>query len=189
MHPFERVREWFEAAVAAGIAEPDAMALATATPDAVPSVRFVLLKGIDERGIRFFTNYDSRKGRELAANPVVAAAIHWQPQHRQIRFEGAVERLSAEESDAYFASRARGSRLGAWASAQSTEIAGRDVLDARLADAEARFPDAVPRPDYWGGFRLVPTVIEFWQGRVDRLHDREQLRLLDGTWVSRRLSP
>jgi pyridoxamine 5'-phosphate oxidase len=178
-----------QAAVAAGIAEPDAMALATSTPDGTPSVRFVLLKGIDERGIQFFTNYESRKAAELAANPRAAAAVHWQPQHRQIRFEGAVERLTAAESDAYFASRARGSRLGAWASAQSTEIADRGVLDARLAAASERFPDDVPRPDYWGGFRLVPTVIEFWQGRPDRLHDREQLRLLDGVWVSRRLSP
>jgi pyridoxamine 5'-phosphate oxidase len=166
------------------------MALATSTPDGTPSVRFVLLKAVDERGVQFFTNYESRKGRELAANPRAALAILWkQPPQRQVRLEGRVARLTGEESDAYFATRARGSRLGAWASAQSTEIAGREVLDTRLADASERFPGDVPRPPYWGGFRLEPDVIEFWQGRPDRLHDREEWRRTDAGWTARRLSP
>jgi pyridoxamine 5'-phosphate oxidase len=187
--PLERFRQWYEQAVAAGVLEPEAMALATATPDGAPSVRFVLLKGIDERGVAFYTNYDSRKGRELTANPRAALAVLWKPLHHQVRLEGPVERLSEQESDAYFASRGRGSRLGAWASAQSTEIPDRATLDDALASADARYPDEVPRPPYWGGFRLSPTVVEFWTGRPDRLHDREEfLRDGDG-WRSRRLSP
>jgi pyridoxamine 5'-phosphate oxidase len=188
--PLALFRAWYEDAVAAGEFEPDAMALATSTPDGIPSVRFVLLKAIDERGVQFFTNYESRKGRELQENPRAALAVLWKQQpQRQVRLEGSVERLTAEESDAYFATRARGSRLGAWASAQSTEIADRDVLDTRLAEASERFPGDVPRPPYWGGFRLVPDVIELWQGRPDRLHDREQWRRTDAGWTARRLSP
>ena len=187
--PLALFSEWYEHAVAAGVLEPEAIALATSMPDGVPSVRFVLLKGIDERGVTFFTNYESRKGRELAANPRAALAVLWKPLHQQVRLEGIVERLSAEESDAYFATRGRGARLGAWASAQSTEIEGREVLDERLAAAEARFPDDVPRPGYWGGYLLRPDVIEFWTGRPDRLHDREEFRLQEGAWRARRLSP
>jgi pyridoxamine 5'-phosphate oxidase len=187
--PLERFREWYEQAVAAGVLEPEAMALATSTPAGAPSVRFVLLKGVDERGVAFYTNYESRKGRELAANPRAAIAVLWKPLHLQVRLEGTVERLPDEESDAYFASRGRGSRLGAWASAQSTEIADRSVLEARLADADARFPDDVPRPGYWGGYLLRPDVIEFWRGRANRLHDRDEFRREDGAWRSRRLSP
>jgi pyridoxamine 5'-phosphate oxidase len=187
--PLERLREWYEQAVAAGVLEPEAMALATSTPAGAPSVRFVLLKGIDERGVAFYTNYESRKARELAANPRAALAILWKPLQLQVRLEGLVERLPEEESDAYFASRGRGSRLGAWASAQSTEIPDRSVLDERLADAESRYPDEVPRPDYWGGYLLRPDVIEFWRGRPNRLHDREEFRREDGAWSSRRLSP
>ena len=188
--PLEQFRHWYEQAVAAGLPEPEAMALATATPEGAPSVRFVLLKGIDARGVEFFTNYESRKGRELAANPRGALAILWKPLQRQVRVEGPVERLSAEESDAYFATRARGSRLGAWASRQSTEIPGREHLEARLADAERRYPgDDVPRPDYWGGYLLRPDAIEFWEGRPNRLHDRELFTRAEGGWVSRRLSP
>ena len=187
--PLERLREWYEQAVAAGVLEPEAMALATSTPAGAPSVRFVLLKGIDERGVAFYTNYESRKARELAANPRGALAILWKPLQLQVRLEGLVERLPEEESDAYFASRGRGSRLGAWASAQSTEIPDRSVLDERLADAESRYPDEVPRPDYWGGYLLRPDVIEFWRGRPNRLHDREEFRREDGAWSSRRLSP
>jgi pyridoxamine 5'-phosphate oxidase len=187
--PLERVEEWFEEAVAAGLAEPEAMALATATPDGTPSVRIVLMKGIDARGVRFFTNYESRKGRELAANPRAAATLYWQPLARAVRVEGAVERLSDAESDEYFASRAAGSRLGAWASAQSTVIESRETLLARLAEAEARFGDDVPRPEYWGGFRLVASVVELWQGRSDRLHDRERWVLDGGSWRAERLSP
>src|ERR671917_1356516 len=188
--PLALVREWYEGAVAAGLPEADAMALATSSPDGVPSVRIVLLKGIDDRGIRFFTNYGSRKGRELDANPRAAVALYWQPLGRQVRMEGPVERLSPEESDAYFASRDRGSRLGAWASNQGTVIAGRETLDAALAAAAERYPGDVPRPDYWGGYRLVPDAIELWEGRPNRLHDRiHYLRGPDGSWRSERLSP
>jgi pyridoxamine 5'-phosphate oxidase len=189
LDPLGTFREWYEQAVAAGVVEPEAMALATATPDGAPSVRFVLLKGIDDRGVAFYTNYESRKGRELTANPRAALAVLWKPLHHQVRLEGPVERLTSEESDAYFASRSRGSRLGAWASMQSTEIPGREALDAALADAGARYPDDVPRPPYWGGFRLSPSVIEFWTGRPDRLHDREEFRREGDGWRSRRLSP
>jgi pyridoxamine 5'-phosphate oxidase len=188
--PLAQLRDWYEHAVATGLPEPEAMALATATPDGAPSVRFVLLKGIDDRGVEFYTNYESRKGRELAANPRAALAILWRPLQRQVRVEGAVERLSAEESDAYFSSRARLSRIGAWASRQSTEIPDRAYLESRVAELEARYPgDDVPRPDYWGGYVLRPQAIEFWEGRPNRLHDREVFtREVDG-WSSRRLSP
>ena len=189
--PLERIRAWFEEAEAAGLFEPDAMALATASPDGMPSVRIVLLKGIDSRGLRFFTNYGSRKGRELDANPRAAVTIHWATMHRAVRAEGPVERLTAEESDAYFASRGRESRLGAWASKQGTPIPDRSVLEAAFADADERYPgEQVPRPDYWGGYRLVPDAVELWQGRPNRLHDREHfLRSADGGWRSERLSP
>ena len=189
--PLARLRDWYEQAVAAGLAEADAMALATATPDGAPSVRYVLLKGIDERGVRFFTNYESRKGRELAANPRAAAALYWHPLYRQVRLEGAVEALPAAESDAYFASRARTSRLGAWASPQGRAIPDRAWLEARVAEAEARFPsDDVPRPPFWGGYRLVPDVVEFWRGRPGRLHDREQFtRDSVAGWRVERIAP
>jgi pyridoxamine 5'-phosphate oxidase len=187
--PLSEVRAWFDEAVAAGLAEPEAMALATATPDGAPSVRIVLMKGIDDRGIRFFTNYESRKGRELDANPRAAATLYWQPLARAVRLEGAVERLPGEESDAYFASRPLGSRLGAWASKQSTVISSREVLEGALSDAASRYADDVPRPGYWGGYRLVPSVVELWQGRADRLHDRERWVLDGGGWRSERLSP
>jgi pyridoxamine 5'-phosphate oxidase len=189
--PLEHVRRWYDEAVAAGLPEPNAMALATASPDAMPSVRIVLLKGIDDRGIQFFTNYGSRKGRELDANPRAAVTLYWQPLQRAVRMEGEVERLTEEESDAYFASRGRGSRLGAWASRQGTPIPGREELDRALEDAEARFPgEDVDRPEYWGGYRLVPSAVELWQGRPNRLHDRVHfLRAADGSWRSERLSP
>ena len=189
--PLEAVRRWYDEAVAAGLPEAEAMALATASPDGMPSVRIVLMKGIDDRGIRFFTNYESRKGRELAANPRAAATFFWQPLARAVRLEGAVVRLSGEESDAYFASRDRGSQLGAWASKQGRPIESRDVLEGALAEAAATFPDdEIPRPGYWGGYRLVPVAVELWQGRPNRLHDREHwLRSADGTWRSERLSP
>jgi pyridoxamine 5'-phosphate oxidase len=189
--PLEQVQAWYAAAVDAGLDEPNAMALATATPEGVPSLRFVLLKGIDERGVEFFTNYESRKGAELAANPRAAATLYWQPLHRQIRLEGPVDVLSAQESDAYFASRQPGSRLGAWASQQSRAIPDRGWLEARVEEAAARFADSdIPRPPYWGGYRLVPDAVEFWQGRDDRLHDRERFtRSPDGGWRSERLSP
>jgi pyridoxamine 5'-phosphate oxidase len=189
-HPLLRVRDWFEEAAASGIIEAERMALATATPDGRPSVRIVLLKGIDEDGIRFFTNYGSRKGRELDANPRAAATLYWQPLYRAARLEGAVERLPAAESDAYFASRPRGAQLGAWASRQGSPIGDRAELEARVAELDARFPDTVPRPDFWGGYRLRPDAVELWQGRPDRLHDREHFLLQpDGSWVAERLSP
>ena len=190
MNPLSLVREWFEEAAESGIIEAERMALATATPDGRPSVRIVLLKGIDEEGIRFFTNYDSRKGRELDANPLAAATLYWQPLYRAARLEGAVERLSAPESDAYFASRPRGAQVGAWASAQGSVLRSREELEQRVREIEARFPDTVPRPEFWGGYRLRPDAVELWQGRPDRLHDREHFLLQDdGTWRSERLSP
>jgi pyridoxamine 5'-phosphate oxidase len=185
--PLRRLAEWY--AEAADLDEPNAMALATATPDGVPSVRIVLLKGIDDRGVQFFTNYESRKGRELEENPRAAATLYWQPQHRAVRFEGAVERLTDEESDAYFASRPLGSRLGAWASRQGAALPSREALEAALHDAESRFGEDVPRPPYWGGYRIVPDAIELWQGRPSRLHDRTHwIREGDG-WREERLSP
>jgi pyridoxamine 5'-phosphate oxidase len=189
--PLAQLRDWYEHAVAAGLPEPEAMALATATPAGAPSVRFVLLKGVDKRGVEFYTNYESRKGRELAANPQAALAILWRPQQRQVRLEGTVERLTAEESDAYFATRARLSRIGAWASQQSTEIPDRHFLEARVAELEARYPgDDVPRPDHWGGYVLRPHTIEFWQGRPNRLHDRlRYTRTPAGAWAITRLAP
>ena len=188
--PLARVREWYDEAVAAGLPEPDAMALATASTEGLPSVRIVLLKGIEDRGIRFFTNYESCKGRELDANPRAAATLYWQPLHRQVRLEGSVQRLDPAESDAYFATRDRGSRLGAWASRQGRAITDRRQLDDALAAADERFPADIPRPDYWGGYRLVPDAIEFWEGRPNRLHERHHhLRQPDGTWRTERLSP
>ena len=190
MNPLALVREWFEAAAASGIIEAERMALATATPDGRPSVRIVLLKGIDDEGIQFFTNYGSRKGRELDANPRAATTLYWQPLYRAARLEGPVERLTAEESDAYFASRPRGAQVGAWASAQGTVLGDRAELEDRVRAVEERYPDAVPRPDFWGGYRLRPDAVELWQGRPDRLHDREHFLLQDdGTWRAERLSP
>jgi pyridoxamine 5'-phosphate oxidase len=167
--PIEQVRAWYEEAVAAGIPDADTMALATATRDGRPSVRFVLLKGIDDEGIRFFTNYESRKGRELDANPHAAVTLYWQSLHRSVRLEGPVERLAPAESDEYFATRERGSQLGAWASDQGTVIDGREQLEDALRAADRRFPGEVPRPGYWGGFRLRPDAVELWQGRPNRL--------------------
>jgi len=189
-NPLHRVRAWFEEAAASGLIEAERMALATATPDGRPSVRIVLLKGIDDDAVRFFTNYGSRKGRELDANPRAAATLYWQPLYRAVRLEGPVERLAAEESDAYFATRPRGAQVGAWASAQGTVISSRAELDDRVRAVEKRFPGEIPRPDHWGGYRLAPDAVEFWQGRPDRLHDREHfLRSGDGTWRAERLSP
>jgi pyridoxamine 5'-phosphate oxidase len=187
--PLARAHGWLEEATAAGVPEPGGAALATASPDGRPSVRFVLVRGIDRLGFRFYTNYGSRKGRELDANPVAALALWWPTLQRQLRAEGPVERLPAEESDAYFASRARGSRLGAWASRQGTVIPGREVLDDALERLGEEYGEDVPRPEYWGGYLLRPEAIEFWEGRDNRLHDRiHHLREGDG-WRSERLSP
>ena len=190
-NPIRQFQVWFEQALAAGLPEPNAMTLATATPDGRPSARMVLIKGADERGFVFFSNYQSRKGRELDANPYAALVFYWAELERQIRIEGRVERVSSQESDAYFQSRPAGSRLGAWASRQSAVIAGRAELEGRLAELAAQHPGGdVSRPPHWGGYRVVPESIEFWQGRPSRLHDRLRYRLReDGTWLVERLSP
>jgi pyridoxamine 5'-phosphate oxidase len=186
--PLRQFARWFEEAAAAGVAMPEAMALATATPDGSPSVRMVLLKGFDERGFSFYTGYESRKGRELAENPRAALLFHWPG--RQVRIEGPVERLTAEESEAYFASRPRGSRLSAIASRQSEVVSSREELEARVAELEERFAGTEPpRPDRWGGFRLVPETYELWQHRDDRLHDRLRYRRDGSGWLVERLSP
>ena len=185
--PIQQFQRWF-----AGV-EDHAVSLATATSDGVPSVRVVLHKSADERGFVFFTNYQSRKAAELTDNPRAALAFHWSPD-RQVRVEGVVERVSVEESDAYWQTRPRGSQLGAWASAQSTEIADRAALEQRLAEVVRRFGDGeVPRPAHWGGYRVVPHRIEFWRHRDDRLHDRIEYRRdasdPASAWTKRRLSP
>jgi pyridoxamine 5'-phosphate oxidase len=188
--PIRQFNRWFEQALAANVVEVNAMTLATATPDGRPSARIVLLKGVDERGFTFFTNYDSRKGRELAANPVAALVCYWAELERQVRIEGVVEKVTPEESDAYHRSRPRGSQFGAWCSFQSEVIAGRAVLEERLKELEEKFRDQdVPRPPHWGGYRLRPDVVEFWQGRPNRLHDRIRYRRTDGGWIIERVSP
>lgn len=188
--PFTQFGDWFNQAVASGLRLPNALTLATADAQGVPSARAVLLKGYDTEGFVFYTNYESRKGRELDANPRACLLFSWEELERQIRIEGLVEKVSAAESDAYFASRPLGSRLGAWASPQSDAVADRSALEARFAEAQHRFGDAVPRPPHWGGYRLVPVAIEFWQGRENRLHDRLVYRREDaGRWSIRRLAP
>jgi pyridoxamine 5'-phosphate oxidase len=167
------------------------MMLATAAPDGAPSARMVLLKGVEERGFVFYTNYESRKGRELAANPRAALVFHWpQTPRRQVSVGGSVERLSARESDEYFSTRPFGSRIGAWASRQSEVIAGREGLERSFAELEAEHAEGeVPRPPWWGGYVLRPDMVEFWQNRPNRLHDRLRYRRSDGEWVLERLSP
>jgi pyridoxamine 5'-phosphate oxidase len=188
--PFRQFAAWFAEAAATGIRAPEAMALATAAQDGRPSVRMVLLKGFDERGFAFYSGYESRKGRELAENPRAALLFHWDVLGRQVRIEGEVERLPAEEADAYFASRPRGSRLSALASRQSEVVAGREVLDERFAELRAELADRDPeRPDWWGGYRLVPDSFELWQHRDDRLHDRIRYQAEGAGWTIQRLSP
>ena len=187
--PLALFQRWFDEAVAGDVPEPTAMTLATVGPDLRPSTRVVLLKSADEHGLVFFTNYDSRKGRELAANPQAALQFHWVLQERVVRVEGRVERTSAEESDAYFATRPLDSRIGAWASPQSEVIANRGVLLANAAKASATYGLNPPRPPHWGGYRLVPDYWEFWQGRRSRLHDRVRFRLDADRWIRERLAP
>ncbi|HRA06563.1 MAG TPA: pyridoxamine 5'-phosphate oxidase [Propionicimonas sp.] len=187
--PLQLFQRWLDDAIRTKVPEPNAMTLATVGADGRPSTRIVLIKSADERGLVFFTNYESRKGRELAANPQAALQFHWVQLERVVRIEGHVERTSAEESDAYFVTRPLDSRIGAWASPQSEVIANRGVLLANAAKASARFGLKPPRPEQWGGYRLVPDVWEFWQGRKSRLHDRVRFRLADGTWLKERLAP
>ena len=188
--PIRQFQRWFDDASGAGLIEPNAMTLATATRDGRPSARMVLLKGFDARGFVFYTNYESRKGGDLEQNPQAALVFFWVELERQVRVEGRVERATVEESDAYFASRPLGSQIGAWASAQSRVIADREPLERRAAELEAEYAGReVPRPPHWGGYRVVPDVIEFWQGRPSRLHDRLRYRWTDGSWLVERLSP
>jgi len=189
--PLPLFAQWLEAAVAAQLPEPGAMTLATATLDGVPAARMVLLRGFDERGLVFFTNYRSRKAAELDGNPRAALVLFWSTLHRQIRVEGAVEKVSEQESDIYFQSRPFGSRLGAVVSPQSEVIAGRQILDSRMAELLQIYADReVPRPAHWGGYRVVPRLFEFWQGRDSRLHDRLRYRLDENShWIIDRLAP
>ncbi|MGH1561806.1 pyridoxamine 5'-phosphate oxidase [Mumia sp. DW29H23] len=180
---------WFDEAVASGIHDPNAMALATATPGARPSVRIVLLKGFDGDGAVFYTNRESRKGEELEVNPHASLVLLWHPLQRQVRIEGTVTRVDDELSDAYFASRPRGSQLGAVASDQSRVVADRVALERAYDAAEASFPDEVVRPPWWGGYRVSLESVEFWQGRVGRMHDRIRFRAVDGHWLRERLAP
>jgi pyridoxamine 5'-phosphate oxidase len=186
-----QLEAWLAEARERSVLEPNAMVVATATADAIPSARTVLLKGLDERGLVFFTNLESRKGREVAENPHASAVFTWLELQRQVRVEGAVEAVGAEEADAYFASRPYGSKLAALASPQSRVIEGRGDVERAWAELAERYPEdaEVPRPQWWGGLRLVPEVVEFWQGHPDRLHDRLRFRHTVGEWVVERLAP
>jgi pyridoxamine 5'-phosphate oxidase len=189
--PIRQFDRWFAEALAANVAEANAMTLATASPDGRPSARIVLLRGCDARGFTFFTNRDSRKGRELDANPFAALVLYWRELERQVRIEGTVARVSAEESDAYFRTRPYASRIGAWASEQSEVLPAREALEARCREFEAKYPTGeVPRPINWGGYRVAPESVEFWQGRPNRLHDRLRYRRdAGGAWAIERLNP
>ncbi len=192
--PIEQFQRWLGEAVAAGVEEPNAMVVASVDADGQPWSRYVLLKGAAADGFDFYTNYRSLKSRQLDGNPRASATFGWLALHRQVNVAGVVERVPEAESDAYWAVRMRGSQLGAWASAQSEELADRETLLAHSAEIEARYPDEVPRPGHWGGWRLVPHTVEFWQGRLNRLHDRLRYRRVDdgsaeGDWELVRLSP
>ncbi|MGL5836204.1 MAG: pyridoxamine 5'-phosphate oxidase [Waterburya sp.] len=191
-NPIQQFALWFEQALAADLIEPNAMTLATATPEGKPTARIVLLKGFDEQGFVFYTNYGSQKGQQLIANPYAALVFLWDKLERQIRIEGKVEKLSADESLAYFHSRPKASQLGAWTSAQSEVIPNREVLEQKLVSLQKQYSgDAVvPLPEHWGGFRVIPNRLEFWQGRPSRLHDRLVYDLqTNGSWSISRLSP
>ena len=187
--PLKQFDQWLAEAISAEIPEPNAMTLATVAGDLRPSTRIVLIKGFDERGIVWYTNYESRKGQELGGNPYAALQFHWVELERVVRIEGRVEKTSAEESDTYYATRPLDSRIGAWASPQSQVIASRTLLVANAAKFGAQYLLNPPRPSHWGGYRLVPDRWEFWQGRKSRLHDRLRYRLEGGSWVRERLAP
>jgi pyridoxamine 5'-phosphate oxidase len=188
--PFKQFSVWLEDALAAKLPQPLGMALATATRDGKPSVRMVLLRGVSEKGFCFFTNYESRKARELQTNPRAALVLYWAELDRQVRVEGTIDRLSAEESDAYFQTRPRGSQLGAWASPQSQVIPNRELMERNLQELTAKYAAGpVPRPPHWGGFRLVPEAIEFWAGGDNRLHDRLRYVRHGQKWKVERLAP
>lgn len=189
-NPFQQFQHWFDQAVKAELPEPNAMTLATASKDGIPAARIVLLKAVDDRGFTFFTNYNSNKGKELEANPQAALVFLWTELERQVRIVGSVEKVSAEESDGYFFSRPHNSRLGAWASEQSEIIPNRDVLEQKLAALKVEYESQeVPRPPHWGGFRVIPREIEFWQGRPSRLHDRLLYCRQGDHWTIERMSP
>ncbi len=188
--PFLQFERWFAEAQRCGLDYPEAMTLATADGDGRPAARMVLLKGHDEQGFRFFTNYESRKGQELGVNAHVALLFYWEPYERQVRIEGQVERLPAEESYAYFKTRLRGSRIGAWASAQSAPLASRAELEAAVAEYTRKFKGRdIPLPPHWGGYRCIPATFEFWQGRLNRLHDRLCFERTPGGWRRYRRAP
>lgn len=188
-NPLSLFQLWFDQAVKAECPEPNSMTLATADAAGNPSARIVLLKGADENGFSFFTNYESQKGKELAARPYAALLFHWHELERQVRIKGTVDRVSADESDAYFHSRPAASRIGAWASPQSAEIPNREFLEEAEKRFSADFGDKPPRPAHWGGYRLHPSEIEFWQGRPSRLHDRIRYQLEGDQWRITRLAP
>ena len=187
--PMAQFEAWLQQAIAAQVPEPNAMTLATVGSDGRPSTRIVLIKGLSEKGLDWYTNFNSRKGQELAGNPMAALQFHWVELERVVRIEGRVERIDDAKADAYFASRPLDSRLGAWASPQSQVISSRAVLVAQAARYAAQFALSPPRPPHWGGFRLVPDRWEFWQGRKSRLHDRLRYRLSEGQWLRERLAP
>jgi pyridoxamine 5'-phosphate oxidase len=187
--PHEQFEHWMAQALKAQVTQPNAMTLCTANLEGQPSSRILYLKAVDNKGFVFFTNYQSRKARELARNPKAAVTFYWPELDRQVRIEGMVEKTTREESEGYFASRSQTSQWGAWASKQSHALASRDALEAQYKAAQTKFPDAVPRPSHWGGYRLCPTCAEFWQGRMNRCHDRFEYRASAHGWAIERLSP
>lgn len=187
--PFTEFEEWFAGVLDVDLHEPSAFVLSTATPEGAPSARAVLMKDFSVEGLVFYTSMSSRKSHELRANPRAAATFVWTPLHRQVRFEGSVAEVSAVEADEYFATRPRGAQIAAHASPQSEVVTGRDVLEARFEQLSAEFDEEVPRPDHWSGWRLVPSVVEFWQGRPNRFHDRVRYSFDGEAWMKERLAP
>ena len=187
--PFTEFEEWFSGVLEVELYEPSTFILATVDPDGMPSARALLMKDFSPDGLVFYTGLESRKSMAMIANPVAAATFVWVQLHRQVRFEGAVEKVSDEESDSYFATRPRGAQVAAHASVQSKPVSGREELEARFEEVSTRFGDAIPRPGHWGGWRLRPSTVEFWQGRLNRFHDRIRYRLLGDGWIKERLAP